>query len=238
MSEVPPATPAPPSLPEGGSPADPRAANDTPTPPFGSAQAPYAAGAVQGLPLSPADASTGASSPTPVDFATTYPGAPYTAAPKRRRLRWLWWTSGSLAFVALAGLCAYLVVVSDQWSTRVDELTAISGDLGQQVADQTAARQSAEAAATTIQSQLDTATARITDLANEEANATDHEGVWINLVDSMVECADGRQGLIDVLTNSSLYFPGKTNSQYESELTTYCDGVKADYTDFKTEIGK
>jgi len=143
-----------------------------------------------------------------------------------------------LAFTALVGLSAYLIVVANQWSSRVDELTTISADLGQQVAEQAVALESAQNKAATAQSQLDTATARITDLANEEANATDHEGVWINLVDAMADCADGRQDLIDVLTNSDLYFPGKTNAQYESELTTYCDGVTADYADFKTEIGK
>lgn len=179
-------------------------------------------------------------------FATeTAPQAPREAdaAPsmprrRRRRLRWLWWTAGSVFVASLAGLCAYLVVVAHQWSSRVDELTAISQDLGTQVADQTAARQAADAKASTLQSQLDNSKARITDLANQEANAVDHEAVWINLVDSMVSCADSRQELIDVLTNSRLYFPGKTNAQYENEVTAYCDGVKSDYAKFKVEIGK
>lgn len=164
--------------------------------------------------------------------------APSTPKHRRRRLRWLWWTAGSVFVASLAGLCAYLVVVAHQWSSRVDELTAISQDLGTQVADQTTARQVADAKASTLQSQLDTSNARITDLANQEANAVDHEGVWINLVDSMISCADSRQELIDVLTNSRLYFPGKTNAQYENEVTAYCDGVKAQYTTYKAEIGK
>jgi len=164
--------------------------------------------------------------------------APSTPKHRRRRLRWLWWTAGSVFVASLAGLCAYLAVVAHQWSSRVDELTAISQDLGTQVADQTAARQAADANTSTLQSQLDTSKARITDLANQEANAVDHEGVWINLVDSMISCADSRQELIDVLTDSRLYFPGKTNAQYENEVTAYCDGVKSEYAKFKAEIGK
>ncbi len=166
--------------------------------------------------------------------------AALAAPPKRnaRRLRWLWWTTGSLIVTSLAGLCAYLAVVANQWSNRVDDLTAISQDLGTQVAEQTAARKTAEANAAALQSQLDTATSRITILANEEANATDHESVWINLVGAMIECSDGRQELINVLTNSRLYFPGQTTAQVESDLTTYCDGLATEYTDFKAEIGK
>jgi len=181
---------------------------------------------------------------SPAAFATdTARQAPPEAdaapsTPKRRRLRWLWWTAGSVFVASLAGLCAYLVVVAHQWSGRVNELTAISQDLGTQVADQTAARQAADAKASTLQSQLDTSKARITDLANQEANAVDHEAVWINLVDSMISCADGRQNLIDALNTPNSYFKGKTKAQVENDLTTYCDGVKAEYTTYKAEIGK
>jgi hypothetical protein len=157
--------------------------------------------------------------------------------PKRRHLRWLWWTAGSVFVASLAGLCAYLVVVAHQWSSRVDELTAISQDLGTRVADQTAARQAADAKASTLQSQLDTSTARIKDLANQEANAVDHEGVWINLVDSMISCADERQQVIDAYIQGG-HFQGISNAGYAADITTYCDEVKAKYTTFKVEIGK
>lgn len=158
--------------------------------------------------------------------------------PKHRRLRWLWWTTGSIAVASLAGLCAYLAVVAQQWSDRVDDLTTISQDLGTRVSDEAAARQSAEADASTLRSQLDTATARITVLADEEANANDHESVWIDLVDSLIDCSNGRQDLIEVLTNPRLYYPGKTNAQVENELTTYCSTLTTEYGTFKAEIGK
>ncbi len=85
--------------------------------------------------------------------------------------------------------------------------------------------------------ELDNATSRITDLANEEAQAKDRESVLIDYVDAMISCTDSRQELINVLTDSRYFFPGRSNSQVEKEVTTYCDGVTADFTAFKEEIG-
>ncbi|NTV40181.1 MAG: hypothetical protein HGA51_09565, partial [Demequinaceae bacterium] len=152
-------------------------------------------------------------------------------------LRWLWWTSGSLAVASLAGLCAYLAVVAHQWSDRVDDLTAVSQDLGNRVADETAARKAADAQAADLQSQLDNATERITTLANEEANATDHESVWINLVDALIQCEGGWVAHSTVLKGEMRY-PDTTTAKAEAELVAYCDGLKTDYADFKAEIGK
>lgn len=173
-----------------------------------------------------------------VDAPETKAPDAHAASPKPKRLRWLWWTAGSLAVASLAGLCAYLAVVANQWSDRVDDLTAISQDLGIQVSDQTAARKTAEAESAMLQSQVDTATARITDLANEEAKANDNQTVWVDLAGALIDCANGRQDLIDVLTNSRLYYKGKTNAQVENDLTTYCTSLTAEYTDITAEIGQ
>jgi len=167
--------------------------------------------------------------------------APSTYAPppepKHRRLRWLWWTTGSIAVASLAGLCAYLAVVAHQWSDRVDDLTTISQDLGTRVSDEAAARQSAEANASTLRSQLDTATARITVLADEEANANDHETVWISLVDSLIQC---EQGWVDHSTvlKGKKYYTDTTTAKAEAELVAYCDSLTTEFSDFKAEIGK
>ncbi len=176
-------------------------------------------------------------------------GAPFVAAPldpalalppsrRRRNLRPLWWTTASLAFVSLLALSVYLVMVSRQWQNRVDELTVISSDLGAEVVAERTAKEAALAKQASVQEQLDTATARITELANEEANATDSEAVLVNYLDAMVDCANGRQQLIDVLTDSSLYFPGKSKAQVESDLVTYCEGIKTDFATLKTELGR
>ena len=175
-------------------------------------------------------------SPAREPLAATHPvpsAIEATPPPRRRGWRRLWVTLAILAAIGLIGLSAYLVVVSAQWSDRVDELTTISEDLGATVANARTAQADAEARLATAQTALDNATARITDLANEEANATDNESVLIAYVDAMIDCADGRQELIDVLTNSRLYYPGSSTVQVEQDLVTYCDGVKNDLATFK-----
>ena len=186
----------------------------------------------------------GTSAPGPHDehdVATqqTAPGeSPASPQPRPRLLRRFGWVLAGLGVLGLVGLSAYLIVVSREWSSRADELTLISRDLGQQVADAEAAKAEAEARMVAAQVELDNATSRISDLANEEAHANDRESVLIGYVDAMISCADSRQELIDVLTDSRLYFPGKTSHQVEMEVTAYCDGVAADFSAFKEEIGQ
>ena len=162
--------------------------------------------------------------------------APAPPRRKHRVLRWFGWSFAGLGVLALIGLSAYLVDVSGQWSDRVDELTVISEDLGQQVADADSAQADAQARMEAAQVELDNATSRISDLANEEAQAKDRDSVLVDYVDAMISCADSRQELIDVLTDSRYYFRGRTNFQVEKETTTYCDGVSSDFSDFKKEI--
>jgi uncharacterized protein YhaN len=174
----------------------------------------------------------GVSAPLPPDHASAPPRR------KRRPLWWLGWISAGLGVLALVGLSAYLVVVARQWSDRVDDLTVISEELGQSVADARAAQTDAEARMDIARAELANATARISDLANEEAQAKDRESVLIDYVDAMISCATSRQELINVLTDSRYFFPGKTTAQVEREVTTYCDGVAADFNAFKEEIAQ
>ncbi len=164
----------------------------------------------------------------------------YSPAPRRRKhrvLRWFGWSSAALGVLALIGLSAYLVVVSSQWSDRVDELTAISTDLGQQVADASTAQAEAEARMQAAQVELGNATLRISDLANEEAHANDRESVLIDYVDAMISCADGRATVIKVLTTANYMFnDGRSASSHARELDTYCDGVSSDFNAFRKEI--
>lgn len=161
------------------------------------------------------------------------------AAPRRRGWRvWAVRSVVTLVMLALVGVSAYLVVVSRQWSDRVDELTAVSQDLGQQVADERAAKESAQAAADDVQSQLDTLKARVTDLANSEANAVDQQDTLSNYLDAMIDCADQRGRLI--ADYGSLWTSGGrtiTSRQYGAELTTYCNDVKSTIKEFRAEVG-
>lgn len=184
----------------------------------------------------------GASTPTPSDdevppIAAAEP-APAPHSRKRRVLQWSGWSLASLGVLALVGLAVYLVDVTRQWEDRVDELTLISTDLGQQVADAQAAQAEAEARMKAAQVELTNATTRISDLANEEAHANDRESVLVGYVDAMISCADSRQELIDVLTDSRYYFPGRSKAEVEQEVTAYCDGVTSAFTSFKEELDK
>jgi hypothetical protein len=156
---------------------------------------------------------------------------------RHRVLRRVGWGFAGTGVLALVALSAYLVVISGQWTDRVDQLTAISTDLGQQVADAEAAQAEAEARQGVAEVELGNATSRISDLANEEAQANDRESVLMDYVDAMISCADSRQNLIDALTTPNSYFEnGKSKAQVEREVTTYCDSVTADFSAFATEI--
>lgn len=156
----------------------------------------------------------------------------------RRAWTWVWRIVVTLVIVGLAGLSGYLVVVADKWSERVDELTAISTDLGQQVAQSKADAQTASAQRDDALTQLDELKERSTDLVNQEAQAKDNQSVLINYLDAMSSCASQRQELIDVLTDSRYYFPGKTNAQVENEITAYCNEVQSSVDAIKAEINK
>ena len=157
-----------------------------------------------------------------------------TRPPLAKRLRWVWWTAACLAFASMAGVCAYLVVVSRQWSDRVDTLTAVSTDLGNQVASQTAARKAADDATESLKGELGTADSRITDLTNEEANAKDREAVWINYLDAMIECEQGWVKHATVL-KGNYHYVGTTTAAEEARLVAYCDGIINDYNKYKAD---
>ncbi|MCB2412592.1 hypothetical protein LGT39_06980 [Demequina sp. TTPB684] len=220
-----------------------------PTPPFEPEARPEPLGAppvgpAASVALPPVGPAASVAYPTPpvgdaFPLATPPVGdAPNPPRRKRRLLRWLGWSTAGLGVLALVGLSAYLVVVSQQWSDRVDELTAISEDLGQSVADARAAQADAEARMDTARVELENATARISDLANEEAQAKDRESVLIGYVDAALSCADSRQEVIDVLTDPGLIFQGKSNAQVEREVTAYCNEVTSGFATFKEEIGQ
>lgn len=172
--------------------------------------------------------------------------APAVATPtKRRRARtWIVRSLVTVLILGLAGLSTYLVIVSQQWSDRVDELTAISTDLGKQVGESKAQAATANAARDDAVAQLDELKARTTDLANEEAHANDNQSVLLNYLDAMKSCSDQRQQLIDGLQqygNSGMWSDdsGKTytTKQFEQEITNYCNSVTSEIDALKAELG-
>ncbi len=152
-------------------------------------------------------------------------------APRRKR-RWVAATLITLAILGLlglAGLSTYLIYGINDWRTYAADVETSLESVRKTAAVDRADRKAAEERIATLEEQVANATARITELANEEANALDSHDILKTYVDAMIECADARQELIDVLTSSSLYYPGKTNSQVEREYTEYCDAIVDDY---------
>ena len=179
--------------------------------------------------------------PSPPTGTPVFAAAPVAATkPKRRALTWVVRSVVVLVMLGLIGVSAYLIVVTQKWSDRVDELTAISEDLGAEVATERAAKEGALAAADEIQSQLDTLKARVTDLANEEANVKDREDVLVELLESMSECADERGVLIDGY--GSQWRSNSTGAilstrEYADQITEYCVSVQAGIDEFFAEEG-
>lgn len=154
------------------------------------------------------------------------------AAPAGGQRRWVKWTVRSLVAASIAGLAAlsaYLWVVNGDWVSQNEQLRAEALELGETLANERAeaALQAEELAL--VGTQLENATTRISDLANEEANAIDDRNILENLVENYQFCSDQRQSIIDVLTNSSLYFPGSSAAQVERETTRACDEVNANF---------
>ena len=183
--------------------------------------------------MPPADTAAGAANGTPGGAASAAPDG--TVPRKRKGLKWLWVTLVSLLVAGLIALSVYMIVITNNWQEYSEELEVAVEDLRAVAAEDRAATEATQARLDTVQSQLDTANQRITDLANEEANAIDTRDILRNYMDAMISCADGRQELIRALKDSSLYYPGKTKQQVENELTEYCNSVKNDYNDYLAE---
>lgn len=164
--------------------------------------------------------------------------APAEPAPRKRRARWLWPTLAAVSLTGMAGLSVYLAVVAFQWSDQVDKLTVISTDLGATVTDATTERDAAVAERDAMAAQLEAAKARITELANEEANAKDSESVLIEYVDAMRACSDQRAEIIRVLLNKNLVFEGTTPRAVEAETAAQCDQIASDFDAYKAELGQ
>ena len=175
------------------------------------------------------------SDPTPLAASSAVAEAPHSsAAPSWRVARRV---ATTLVVAVLAAACVYLWVVDGQWEHRANDLTAISENLGAEVIVEREARTAAESNVASLQGQLDTSTARITELANEEASATDNEAVLVNYLDAMADCADDWAQHASVLKGEYRYTE-KTTAQVERELTAYCDGIKVDYATLKAELGR
>lgn len=187
------------------------------------------AGAANQIPVTPVEVYDVQVVPDSPAAAGATDGSGVAAPPRKHSLKWLWITLTSLVVAGLIALSVYMIVITNGWRDYAAELEVAVEDLRATAAEDRATTEATQSRLDTVQLQLDNANARITELANEEANATDTRAILRNHMEAMISCADERQELIRALKNSNLYYPGKTKQQVENEITEYCEDVKSDY---------
>lgn len=192
------------------------------------------AGAANQIPVTPVEVYDVQVVPDSPAAAGATDGSGVAAPPRKRSLKWLWITLTSLVVAGLIALSVYMIVITNGWRDYSADLEGAVEDLKATAAEDRADLEATQARLDTVQTQLENANERITELANEEANAVDTRDVLRNYMEAMISCADGRQELIDALTHPQGYNRGPA-AEYESELTTYCNEVKNDYNAYLAE---
>src|SRR5690606_21625915 len=134
----------------------------------------------------------------------------------------------------LIALAVYMIVITNGWRDYSADLEGAVEDLKATAAEDRADLEATQARLDTVQTQLENANERITELANEEANAVDTRDVLRNYMEAMISCADERAIIIDVLTDPNRYYP-QGNAAVKREINTYCDSVKNDYNAYLAE---
>lgn len=200
------------STPPAGTPTPP------PTPPWGSPTA----GTV-GTPVPTFSPDGPTESTAAVTEPVTAPAVGFVPEPARRR-RWPI-AVAIVLIVALAGLSGYLWWVNTQWVEQNSTLRAEALSIGEQLAAEQALTAQQAAELENAASELESVTARVSDLANEEANAIDDRAILEEIADALVGCADQRQEIIRAY-RFGLVFDGATRIQVENETTEACEATK------------
>ncbi|WP_240645876.1 hypothetical protein [Georgenia sp. SYP-B2076] len=161
-----------------------------------------------------------------------------TGAPPRRPRRLV----VALVVVLVAALAGgtYLGVLARSWSVRAGALEATATDLGTRLARAEADLDQRTSELGTATAQLDTAQARIIELADEKARTGDDREVQRQLAtsqervseaaasvaSSLQSCVAGQDTLIGYLHEADLYDPAEL-ARFEGEVATLCDQAAA-----------
>jgi len=172
-------------------------------------------------------ASPATTAPPPSPAVDEVPAAP--DAPRRRR-----WPMviAVVLIVALAGLSGYLWWINSQWVSQNDTLRADASALGEQLATERLVTAQQAEDLDSVTTELDSVTDRVSDLANEEANAIDDRAALEDITAAMISCADQRQEIIRAY-RENLVFDGKSRQQVENETTASCDDVEDAFEDYE-----
>jgi uncharacterized protein HemX len=135
-----------------------------------------------------------------------------------------------VAVVGLGALSAYLWSVHSQYVAQNEQLRDTAQELGGDVADARAQAEQLQADVDETLAQLQEAKDTINGLANSEAQAGDDRQALIDVVDSLQECADLRQDLIDHL-HESYKWTASSLAEREDSITSYCKKVTKAYNE-------
>ena len=133
-----------------------------------------------------------------------------------------------VAAVALGALSVYLWSVHSQYVAQNEQLRDAAVDLGTDVATARAQAEQLQAQVDDTLAQLQEAKDTINGLANSEAQAGDDRQALVDIADSLQECANLRQDLIDHLNEAYKWTPSSL-AERERSITSYCNKVTKAY---------
>lgn len=184
--------------------------------------------------------------PSPSDVPLDPPAR--SAHPDRRR-RQVVVLSVLLVVVMAAG--AYLAVLTRAWWQRATELENVSIELGEELGRTRAQVEAAQDELAVVSAQLEAAQGRITELADEKAQAGDDREVQRQLADyqrrvsqaaasvasALGECVRGQNQLIQYLRTSDSYDPAELAS-FEAQVRDFCDRATEANADLQEELNR
>ena len=189
----------------------------------------------------------------PASYAPSLPaaGAAQPAIPVRRRSRGavVAVVLLSLALVAALGVGGYLWYAADRWSADAAVWEDQAREHGQRVAVLEAEVEAVTRELTSARDQLSTATARITELANEKAQLGDTNAVNQVLIDyqqrvseaaaavaqALGRCTDGQGRLIEYLRTPELFDPDSLQ-EFADQVSTLCTQATEANERLQTEL--
>ena len=177
---------------------------------------------------------------TPASGMPTSPADGASDGPERRRAnRWL--LAGLIVSVvlllAMAALATYLWFVNERWTEQNEALRDTATELGASLGEEQrlAAEQSEQIAA--LQVELEDVTARISDLANEEAQANDSQDFLEGLADAFVQCIDEHDTLLTQALRNGYSYSNSNARNVQDDLDEYCDELIGAWEDYQAGRG-
>ena len=172
----------------------------------------------------------------------------------KRRRRWPW----VIALLLLAGLLATSITMtyqmserSEAWSQQVDDITATSYGLGDQLADSKAEGVRSADQIDLLEQQLSNSKDTVLKLSDEKAQWRDDTEfaqqqveatetllmTAASVANSLQRCSEGQSGLIDFIESAEEYTPEELVA-YRESVTELCDNAAQANTDLQKALAE